>query len=63
MLSHLCDELNAFCAAYELEPMSADDLLMTLPDEVREDNLIELQKSYLVNFIARWDIAEKLDAQ
>jgi hypothetical protein len=54
-LERLCDELRAFYDAYGLRQQSAAD---GLADIGGTGELAELQRAYLTNFIARWELAE-----
>ena len=55
-LVHLSDELNAFLDAYGYEHESADEVLHRLCDASPRN---DLHIDYLMNFIARWDLAEQ----
>ena len=45
---YMQQELDAFCAAFDLEPESADEMLCN-------DDLSPFQRDWLLQFVQRWD--------
>ena len=58
-LDCLSEVLEDFCTKYNLEFMSADDLLYTY-DQTSNPNLSEYQRDWLRNYISIWDTIANL---
>ena len=61
-LDCLSEVLQDFCIKYNLEFMSADDLLYTY-DQTSNPNLSEYQRDWLRNYISIWDTIANLRGQ
>ena len=55
-LDYLSEVLEDFCTKYNLELMSADDILYGSSD----DELTDYQKDWLQNYISIWDTIANL---
>ena len=57
-LDLLSDVLEDFCTKYNLEFISADDLLYA--DGTHNPNLTDYQRDWLRNFITVWDYTQEV---
>ncbi|NQZ53265.1 MAG: hypothetical protein HRT93_03315 [Piscirickettsiaceae bacterium] len=55
-LAPLCDELEQYSERWKLEWRSADEMLCELESV---DLITEMHRSYLTNFIERWNMIEE----
>ncbi len=57
-LDFLSDVLEDFCTKYNLEFMSADDILHHSPTGGESNELTEYQRKWLNNYIQVWDLTQ-----